>query len=199
MATLNIKFPPAPRSGQIVAEINEAGMSFGAKHVFSGANFIIGKGDKIALVGQMCIRDRSAPAPVLRSAAATLFPRTRLVPRRPAGLRPPPAATWHRARGLRRLGAVSYTHLPVPLFPVSTVPGFLCSGVPLFLASRVPGLARRAFRLFFASGSGNRIPAPGFGGGDAWEVVLPGGFERARGVLFLGLQEMCIRDRVITN
>ena len=77
---------------------------------------------------------------------------------------------------------------PVPLFPVSTVPGFLCSGVPLFLASRVPGLARRAFRLFFASGSGNRIPAPGFGGGDAWEVVLPGGFERARGVLFLGLQ-----------
>ena len=38
LATLNIKFPPAPRSGQIVAEINEAGMSFGAKHVFSGAN-----------------------------------------------------------------------------------------------------------------------------------------------------------------
>lgn len=52
LATLNIKFPPAPRSGQIVAEINEAGMSFGAKHVFSGANFIIGKGDKIALVGR---------------------------------------------------------------------------------------------------------------------------------------------------
>ena len=39
LATLNIKFPPAPRSGQIVAEI-------------SGANFIIGKGDKIALVGR---------------------------------------------------------------------------------------------------------------------------------------------------
>lgn len=37
LATLNIKFPPA-RSGQIVAEINEAGMSFGEKHVFSGAN-----------------------------------------------------------------------------------------------------------------------------------------------------------------
>lgn len=52
LATLNIKFPPAPRSGQVVAEINEAGMSFGAKHVFSGANFIIGKGDKIALVGR---------------------------------------------------------------------------------------------------------------------------------------------------
>ncbi len=52
LATLNIKFPPAPRSGQIVAEINEAGMSFGAKHVFSGANFVIEKGNKIALVGR---------------------------------------------------------------------------------------------------------------------------------------------------
>ena len=52
LATLNIKFPPAPRSGQIVAEINEVGMSFGAKHVFSGANFVIEKGDKIALVGR---------------------------------------------------------------------------------------------------------------------------------------------------
>ena len=52
LATLNIKFPPAPRSGQIVADIREAGMSFGNKHVFSGANFTIEKGDKIALVGR---------------------------------------------------------------------------------------------------------------------------------------------------
>ena len=52
LATLNIKFPPAPRSGQIVAEIREAGMSFGTKHVFSGANFTIEKGDRIALVGR---------------------------------------------------------------------------------------------------------------------------------------------------
>ena len=52
LATLNIKFPPAPRSGQIVAEIRDAGMSFGEKHVFSGANFTIGKGDRIALVGR---------------------------------------------------------------------------------------------------------------------------------------------------
>ena len=52
LATLNIKFPPAPRSGQIAAEINEAGMSFGAKHVFSGANFTIEKGDRIAFVGR---------------------------------------------------------------------------------------------------------------------------------------------------
>ncbi len=52
LASLNIKFPPAPRSGQIVAEINEVGMSFGTKHVFSDANFTIEKGDKIALVGR---------------------------------------------------------------------------------------------------------------------------------------------------
>jgi ATP-binding cassette subfamily F protein 3 len=51
-ATLNIKFPPAPRSGQIVAEVKEAGMSFGNKHVFSGANIIIERGQKIALVGR---------------------------------------------------------------------------------------------------------------------------------------------------
>ena len=52
LATLNIKFPPAPRSGQIVAEVKEAGMSFGAKHVFSGADFTIERGQKIALVGR---------------------------------------------------------------------------------------------------------------------------------------------------
>ncbi len=52
LSRLNIKFPPAPRSGQIVAEIKEAGKSFGAKHVFSGADIIIERGDKIALVGR---------------------------------------------------------------------------------------------------------------------------------------------------
>ena len=52
LSAIHIKFPPAPRSGQVVAEIREAGMSFGRKHVFSGADFTIGKGDKIALVGR---------------------------------------------------------------------------------------------------------------------------------------------------
>ncbi len=59
-ATLNIKFPPAPRSGQIVAEVKEVGKTFppregrggGAKHVFSGADFVIERGEKIALVGR---------------------------------------------------------------------------------------------------------------------------------------------------
>ena len=52
MATLNIKFPPAPRSGQIVAEVKEVGKAFGTHRVFSGAEFTIHKGDKIALVGR---------------------------------------------------------------------------------------------------------------------------------------------------
>ena len=52
LSTLNIKFPPAPRTGQIVAEVKEVGKSFGSKHVFSGANFVIERGEKIALVGR---------------------------------------------------------------------------------------------------------------------------------------------------
>ena len=52
LATLNIKFPPAPRSGQIVAEVKEVGKAFGEKRVFFGAEFTITKGDKIALVGR---------------------------------------------------------------------------------------------------------------------------------------------------
>ncbi len=52
VSRLNIKFPPAPRSGQIVAEVKEVGKSFDAKHVFSGANFTIERGQKIALVGR---------------------------------------------------------------------------------------------------------------------------------------------------
>ena len=52
LISLNVDEGQKVRTGQIVAEINEAGMSFGTKHVFSGANFIIEKGDKIALVGR---------------------------------------------------------------------------------------------------------------------------------------------------
>ena len=51
-ATMNIKFPPAPRSGQIVADIRNVGKWFGDHHVFSGAEFTLHKGDKIALVGR---------------------------------------------------------------------------------------------------------------------------------------------------
>ena len=52
LSTLNIKFPPAPRSGQIVFESKGVGMSFGHKHVFSDKDIVLTKGDKIALVGK---------------------------------------------------------------------------------------------------------------------------------------------------
>ncbi len=52
LSTLNIKFPPAPRSGQIVAEVKDAGKAFGEKRIFAGATLHIERGEKIALVGR---------------------------------------------------------------------------------------------------------------------------------------------------
>ena len=52
LATLNIKFPPAPRSGQIVAEVKEVGKAFGEKRIFSDFTFTLERGQKIALVGR---------------------------------------------------------------------------------------------------------------------------------------------------
>ena len=52
LSRLNIKFPPAPRSGQIVADIKGVGKAFGPKRVFSNAEFTIERGQKIALVGR---------------------------------------------------------------------------------------------------------------------------------------------------
>ena len=52
LSRLNIKFPAAPRSGQIVAEVKDVGKAFGEKRIFSGANFTIERGQKIALVGR---------------------------------------------------------------------------------------------------------------------------------------------------
>ena len=52
LSRLNIKFPPAPRTGQIVAEVKEVGKAFGEKRIFAGAEFTIERGQKIALVGR---------------------------------------------------------------------------------------------------------------------------------------------------
>lgn len=52
VAKLNIRFPAAPRAGQVVVSSKEGGHSYGAKHVFSGANFNVERGQKIALVGR---------------------------------------------------------------------------------------------------------------------------------------------------
>src|SRR5947208_3582757 len=49
--TIHFSFPqPKPR-GRIVAEVAGVAKSYGPKQVFSGVNFIIEKGDRIALVG----------------------------------------------------------------------------------------------------------------------------------------------------
>ena len=52
LSRLNIKFPPAPRTGQIVAEVKEVSKAFGEKRIFAGAEFTIERGQKIALVGR---------------------------------------------------------------------------------------------------------------------------------------------------
>ncbi len=53
VARLNIRFPAAPRSGQIVVEAKEAGHSYdGVRTIFSGADFVVERGEKVALVGR---------------------------------------------------------------------------------------------------------------------------------------------------
>ena len=49
--TIHFSFPQPKPSGRIVAEFKDVAKSYGPKHVFSGASFIIERGDRIALVG----------------------------------------------------------------------------------------------------------------------------------------------------
>src|SRR5438132_895233 len=49
--TIHFRFPQPKPSGRIVAEFKGVSKSYGPKHVFSGANFVIERGDRIALVG----------------------------------------------------------------------------------------------------------------------------------------------------
>src|SRR3984885_11741664 len=49
--TIHFSFPQPKPSGRIVAEFKNVSKSYGAKHVFSGANFVIRRGDRIALGG----------------------------------------------------------------------------------------------------------------------------------------------------
>ncbi len=52
LTSLNIKFPPAPRSGDTVVEAKEVSKSFGSRLIFSGANFTVQRGEKVAFVGR---------------------------------------------------------------------------------------------------------------------------------------------------
>src|SRR5271163_2023331 len=49
--TIHFSFPQPKPSGRIVAEFKNVSKSYGAKHVFSDATFVIERGDRIALVG----------------------------------------------------------------------------------------------------------------------------------------------------
>jgi ATP-binding cassette subfamily F protein 3 len=49
--TIRFSFPQPKPSGRIVAEFHGVAKSYGLKEVFSGVDFIIEKGDRIALVG----------------------------------------------------------------------------------------------------------------------------------------------------
>lgn len=51
-ATLNIQFPEAPRSGDVVVEAKGVAKSFGSKLVFSDVHFTIERGQKAAFVGR---------------------------------------------------------------------------------------------------------------------------------------------------
>jgi ATP-binding cassette, subfamily F, member 3 len=49
--TIHFSFPQPKQSGRIVAEFQNVAKAYGEKQVFSGVNFMIERGDRIALVG----------------------------------------------------------------------------------------------------------------------------------------------------
>lgn len=50
--SMNFRFPAPAHSGKIVLTVENASKHYGPKHIFSGADFIITKGEKIGLVGR---------------------------------------------------------------------------------------------------------------------------------------------------
>lgn len=51
-SALHLKFPPAPRSGQVVIKTTNLAMAFGPKKIFSNVDITVERGEKIALVGK---------------------------------------------------------------------------------------------------------------------------------------------------
>jgi ATP-binding cassette subfamily F protein 3 len=49
--SIHFSFPQPKPSGRIVAEFHNVSKSYGTKHVFSNVNFVIERGDRVALVG----------------------------------------------------------------------------------------------------------------------------------------------------
>jgi len=51
-AAINLRFPPSPRSGNLVVEAKNLGKSFGDKEVLKDLEFVIERGEKIAFIGK---------------------------------------------------------------------------------------------------------------------------------------------------
>ena len=51
-SALNLRFPPAPRSGSYPVITSELGKAYGDHRVFSDVSITIGRGDKVAFVGR---------------------------------------------------------------------------------------------------------------------------------------------------
>ncbi len=49
--TISIRFPPTERTGDNVLRLSDLGFSYGNHRVFSGANLLVRRGDKVAIVG----------------------------------------------------------------------------------------------------------------------------------------------------
>lgn len=52
ISSMNISFPPSPRSGSVVYELKEVSKSYGTTEVLKNVDLIIERGDKLALVGR---------------------------------------------------------------------------------------------------------------------------------------------------
>lgn len=69
-ASMTVKFPPAPRSGQVVFKAKEAVVGYGSKVIISGVNITIERGEKIAFVG----RNGEGKTTMMRVITRELFP-----------------------------------------------------------------------------------------------------------------------------
>lgn len=51
-SSINLRFPPAPRSGTVVVEAHSLSKSFGVQHVLNKVSIVITRGEKVAFVGR---------------------------------------------------------------------------------------------------------------------------------------------------
>lgn len=69
-AALNIKFPPAPRSGNVVFECKDATIGYGTKVILNDVNMTIERGEKVAFVG----RNGEGKSTLMKIITGELFP-----------------------------------------------------------------------------------------------------------------------------